>query len=153
MSVQYINPLLESTVAVLRTMAFVDITSGKPTVKDTNRTVGDVTGTIELKGPNVDGWLAVSFVQSTILDIVNNMLGENPDGIDDTVVDLVGEITNMITGNAKRLYSEQGMDIGLSRPTVIIGNDRELPGSEPGRSIVLPFFTSVGQMSVEFCFH
>lgn len=153
MNVKYINPLLESTISVLSTMAFMEVMPGKPQLKQTNLSIADVTGTIDLNGRDVTGWLAVGFYQPTILNIFKNMLGENAESIDDPVVDLVGEITNMITGSAKRIYSNKGIfDIDLARPSVVVGKDKELQGSIPGRSVMLPFSTNVGDLCLEFSF-
>ncbi len=152
MNVKYINPLLESTVTVLSTMAMVEVTPGKPSIKEGEKTLGDVTGTIDLSGEEVNGSLAISFSEPAILDITEKMLGESVSDIDDTVVDVVGEITNMITGSAKRIYSEQGMEFDLTLPSTLVGNDKPLKHSVKGEPIILPFNTPAGQFYLELCF-
>jgi len=64
----------------------------------------------------------------------------------------VGEITNMITGGAKRRYESLGLDIDLARPEIYVGRDQEMSFSQPGASIVLPFTTDNGSLVVEFFF-
>ncbi len=152
MNVKYINPLLESTLSVLSTMAMVDATPGKPAVKDGAKALGDVTGMIDLTGDGIQGSLAISFSTATILDITEKMLGESIANIDETVVDLVGELTNMITGSAKRIYSEQGMEFDLTRPSMTVGSDTEVKHSVEAPPILLPFATSAGEFYVELCF-
>ncbi len=153
MNVKYINPLLESTINVLSTMAFIEVSAGKPSVRCTAETSSDITGVISLNGDGVEGWLAVGFNRPTIFSIVQNMLGEEVNEIDDTVVDLVGEITNMITGSAKRMYSELGLEIGLDRPSVFVGEGKTLYCESNGESVVLPFESGAGPLQVEFYFH
>ena len=152
MNAKYINPLLESTLSVLSTMAMVEATPGEPSVKEGSTALGDITGMIDLSGDSAQGSLAISFSTSAILDITEKMLGESINSIDDTVVDLVGEITNMITGSAKRLYSEQGMDFDLTQPSTAIGSDIAVKHSVAGAPILLPFATDAGEFYVELCF-
>ncbi len=149
---KFINPLLESTVTVLSTMAMIDAKPGKPSKKDSNVALGDVTGMIDLTGPQAKGSLAISFSEAAILDITQKMLGEEIDNIDETVVDVVGEVTNMITGNAKRLYSEQGIELDLTLPNTLIGKNQIIQHSIDVSPIVLPFQTQAGQFYVELCF-
>lgn len=153
MNIQYINPLLESTVTVLSTMAMVDAVPGKPQLKTGDGPMGDITGLIDLQGRETRGSLAISFSRRAILDITARMLGEQLDTIDDTVIDVVGEITNMITGNAKRIFSENGLDFELTLPSTIVGRDQSIVHSVEGNPIVLPFSSPAGEIFVEVCFN
>lgn len=152
MDVTYINPILESTLTVLSTMAMVEAKPEKPHLKDNTRPLGDITGQIDLTGDHIRGSLAISFSESSILDISEKLLGEAIQNIDDTVADVVGELTNMITGNAKRIYSEQGLDFNLTLPKTTIGNGQQVLHSIKGKTVVLPFTTTSGRFYVEFVF-
>ena len=50
MDVKYINPFLEGTIEVLKTMAFVNPKPGKPYLKKNNLAKGDVSGIIGITG-------------------------------------------------------------------------------------------------------
>lgn len=151
-NIQYINPLLESTVTVLSTMAMIDAIPGKPALKSNDTPLGAVTGIIDLKSSEASGSLAISFSRPAILDITARMLGEQLDAIDDTVVDVVGEITNMITGNAKRIFSEHGLEFELTLPSTIVGQSQPIVHSAGGQPILLPFSSAAGDIFVEVCF-
>ncbi len=110
-----------------------------------------MTGRIDLNGEQTQGSLAISFSETAILDIMERMLGERSQSIDDTVVDVVGEITNMITGSAKRLFSEQGVEFNLTLPSTSIGQEHPLRHSVNGQPILLPFCTGAGKIYVEVC--
>ena len=64
-------------------------------------TVKRVSGIIGMTG-SARGSLALSFSANSILKIVSNMLGENYKEINGEVRDAVGEITNMISGVARK---------------------------------------------------
>jgi len=61
----------------------------------------------------------ITFTEPVILEITKRMLGEEVAGIDDTVTDMVWEITNMVTGGAKRILSEHGYRFDMAIPSVV----------------------------------
>ena len=100
MKVEYINPFLQATINVLSTMAMITPKAGKPMLKAGSVAKGDVSGIIGLTG-DAEGSLAVSFSTSCALKIVENMVGERYEELTDEVADAVGELTNMISGDAR----------------------------------------------------
>ncbi len=152
MKVKHISPLLESTVDVLSTMAFVEVTMGKIGVRRDAITHGDLTGFIDMVGDDVNGWIGISFCEPTILDITTRLIQEEVTSIDELVVDAVGEITNMVAGATKKRYADMGLELGLTRPWVVLGN-KEDEHCIPERSIIIPFETQAGHFEVEMFFN
>lgn len=152
MDAKYINPVLTSMVNVLSTMAQLEPTPGKPSIKRDARALGVVTSTIGLEGPQAQGSLAISFPRPVILAIVERMLEMETDGTDETARDLTGEISNMVMGGAKVLLEEQGYDFGLTIPSVQAGDDHVVKHTVEGPTILLPFGTSAGEFYVELRF-
>ena len=151
MNVDYINPFLEGTVNVLKTMAMVDPNPGKPFLKKNAASIGDISGIIGITGAT-EGSLAVTFSESCILHIVSNMLGEKFTSINADIVDAVGEITNMISGDARRILGEGGLSLEASIPTVIRGRGHIVEHVANSPTIVIPFDTIHGKFTVEVCF-
>lgn len=152
MKVEFINPFLESIVHVLETMANVKVTAGKPQRKEDDTANGDVTGVIGMASAQVKGSLAITFSSAAIFDIAKRMLGEDVKEIDNTVTDLVGEITNMVTGGAKRVLAEQGYDFDMAIPAVVAGKNHSISHKSKGLKIVIPFSILAGKFYVEVCF-
>ena len=152
MDAKFINPVLNSMVNVLATMAQIDSEPGKPVLKTDDEARGAVTGLIALQGAQVRGSMAISFPQAVIADIVQRMLGEEITEVDETARDLTGEITNMVLGGAKNLFEQQGYDFGLSLPNVLVGVKHVVEHPYPGPKILLPFQTGAGEFYVEICF-
>ena len=150
MDVRFINAFLEGTINVLKTMAFVEPKSGKPHLKKKNKAMGDVSAIIGLTG-SVRGSLALSFSEKCIIKIVNNMLGEKFTEINDDIRDAVGEITNMISGDARKRLEAEGFKITAAIPTVISGKDHEIRHVLSGPSIVIPFEINEGSFVVDVC--
>jgi len=152
MKAEFVNPFLNAILDVLSTMAHVEAKPGKIALKKNTKARGDVSGLIGLAGKEAKGSLAITFTESVILDITCKMLGESVDSIDETVTDMVGEITNMVTGGAKRTFSEMGYDFDLAIPGVISGKSHTINHQTNGKTIVLPFNTPKGEFFVEICF-
>lgn len=147
-----INPFLNSMANVLATMAMLSPTAGKVALKDEDIAFGDVTGIVGMSGSNFRGSMAVTFTEPVILEITHRMLGERLRKIDATVTDLVGELTNMVTGGAKNLLSEKGYDIGLATPVVVTGQGHRVTHMAHGPKIIIPFSLECGNFFVEVCF-
>ena len=133
-------------------MAKTEATHRPPGVKQTQVATGDVTGIIGMVGNKVKGSLSISFSEQAILHITNRMLGEELDEIDETIADMVGEITNMVTGGAKRMLAESGHDFEMATPTVIAGANHRIHHHCQGRVIQIPFDSKHGSFYVEVSF-
>ena len=152
MDVRYVNPVLESILNVLGTMANIQPTVGKPSIKSDKIAQGVVTGIIDLKGKQASGSVAISFSKPVALELAKNMLRMELEDVDDMVQDLVGEMANMVAGGAKAKLDDEGYDFELSLPSVIAGVGHSVDHGIDGPTIVLPFTTDKGGFSVEICF-
>src|SRR5512143_3778414 len=120
MDVRFVNSFLEGTINVLKTMAFIEPRPGKPYLKHDTMAVGDISGIIGLTGA-ARGSLALSFSGGCILRVVSNMLGEEITDLNADIQDAVGEITNMISGAARKNLEAKGFTITAAIPTVVFG--------------------------------
>ncbi|RBP79696.1 chemotaxis protein CheX [Shewanella putrefaciens] len=152
MNVNFINPFLQSLLNVISTMASMDLTPGKPQIKVDNLAKGDVSGLIGLVGPQTKGSLSITFEQKLVLQIMQNMLGENPGKINEEVTDLVGEITNMVTGGAKNLLGQKGYEFEMATPMVVSGKGHTISHKANGTKIIMPFTSLHGTAYIEICF-
>ncbi|MBF0517695.1 MAG: chemotaxis protein CheX [Nitrospirae bacterium] len=153
MNYEFINPFIEATVNVIKTMSKIDATAGEPVVKTDRKARGEVSGIISMAGEQAIGSLAVTFSESAILCISSEMLGEQITVLDETAADVVGEITNMVTGGAKRLLVEKGYKFELASPSVIIGKDHMIMHQTKAPIVLLSFSTNCGDFFVELCFN
>lgn len=149
MDVAIINPFVEATLEVTRTMANTKSTVGKPTLKQGNQADGEVTGFIKLSGTEHNGSLAITFNQDAILLVYERMLGEKITSLDDSALDLAGEITNMVCGGAKARLEQKGYDFSLTQPTILTGSEYTIdhPGNCP--VITLPLELEQGKIFIE----
>jgi len=150
MDADLINPFINATTNVLATMAYVQCKVGKPYLKKDDKAKGDVTGVIGLTGDS-NGTIAVTFDQGSILKIVSNMFGEEMTELNHEVADAVGELVNMISGQARRELEELGRLFHAAIPTVISGQGHCVTHYTDGPKIAIPFTTEGGSFIIEVC--
>ncbi len=151
MKAEFINPFLNATLSVLKTMAFTEATPGKPFLKKNGEAEGDVSGLIGITGPP-NGSMSLSFSRACILNIVANMLGEAAAEINDDIKDAVGELTNMISGAARNDLGQKGYQLRIATPMVISGDRHQIKHQTKSPTIAIPFDTSAGSFVVEVSF-
>jgi chemotaxis protein CheX len=108
-------------------------------------------GVIGLTG-KTRGTVSVSFTEDCILSIVSNMLGEEMMELNNDIKDAVGEITNMITGQARQKLEEIGMSLKAAIPTVITGKNHTITHITVAPVMAIPFSTDNGKFTIEVCF-
>ncbi|MBU2864769.1 chemotaxis protein CheX [Reinekea forsetii] len=151
MDVKLINPFVEALLEVTESMAQLTGEIGKPSIKVGDDAQGVVSGYILLNSSSNNGSLSITFTEDVLLDIYQKMLGEPLEQLDDSAYDLVGEITNMVCGGAKRRLSEQGLDFDLATPSIIKGEGHKVEHLDNKPVVVLPFTFEKGEIFIEVC--
>ena len=145
MNVKYINPFLSSIQNIFATMINVPFQLGKPNLKQDSVPLYEISGIIGLSG-GVTGCVVVSLSKHIALQMVSALTGEETTEIDDDSADAIGEITNIIAGNAKKDFP--GENTSISIPSVVIGKHRvNYPKGVP--IISIPCETNAGRLIID----
>ncbi|WP_025321709.1 chemotaxis protein CheX [Deferrisoma camini] len=150
MKAEIVNPFLHATVDVLRTMAGVEARRGAPRLKGAGEPSFDISGLVGLSG-QVQGYVALSFREPAAFYVVGRFLGEPVQETNAQVRDAVGELANIVAGGAKRVLAEQGYDLKISIPTVVVGRNHTVSRPRGIPCIEIPFDTDGGPFRVELC--
>lgn len=146
MDVRYINPFIEAVQNVFTTMLSTDTSISKPFLKgsdDSNKT--SVSVVIGLSGGMI-GMIAMCLPDQTALKLASKFVGQQMDMDHPDLADALGELLNMIAGQAKSKFDE--LDTQLSLPRVITGKDlKVLNSKEP--TLVLPCDSTLGRFRLE----
>lgn len=143
MNVKYINPFLKATQAVFKEFVGIEVKPGSPSIFDPKHdTINfDISGIIGLAGEAV-GVIVISFPKIPILKMISHMSGEDIKIFDDIVVDGVGEIVNIVAGNAKKDLEEYKIVISL--PSIVKGDNHQLSWMSGVPVISIPFSSEKG---------
>ncbi len=150
MDVKLINPFIEATLYVIETIAFTSANAGKPFVKKDKVARGDVSGVIGLTGEAM-GMISVSFSEKSILAIVSKMFGKEMKELNEEIRDAAGEISNMISGQARQRLEGLGISLQAAIPTVIMGKNHTITHMTKQPIIAIPFDTDNGEFTIEVC--
>ncbi len=150
MDVNVINPFLDAVVEVLLTMAQITPEPEKPYIKRSRIAQGDITGIIGITGKD-KGTIAISFSEACATTVVANMIGEKITDVD-VLRDGVGELTNMVSGQARQGLAALGLKYHASIPTVHMGKNHIVQHASEGPILAIPFSTPNGPLTVEVCF-
>lgn len=145
------KPFVDAAKHVLTMMAQLEPKPGKPYVKKVKEADGDVSAVVGLTGDR-NGSISISFSKKCAIAIVKNMLGDDIIDIIQDAKDAVGEITNMISGQARAGLSQLGLNLSASTPTVIFGDNHTITHITSGTVVAIPFTTAQGNFTLEFCF-
>lgn len=149
--VEIAKPFIKATIDILETMAGLKATPGAPYVKKNYIAKGDVSAIVGVSGDRT-GTIAVSFTKPCAIALLRGMLGDDIQDLLYDLQDAVGEIANMISGQARAGLVELGLTLQGSTPTVIVGDNHMLRHISASPVMAIPFSTAAGAFTVEFCF-
>jgi chemotaxis protein CheX len=147
--VRIINPFLAAAVKVLATMAMIEPTPGKPFINEEDCARGTVSAVIGITGAEATGSMAITFTEPCIRWVVQGLLGVDGDEINKYIEDAVGEVTNMICGDARARLRQEGFHLNAGIPAIVRGEKHTIEHSVDGPRLAVPFDTPEGQFIVE----
>ena len=145
MDPNYIKPFVVAVKRVFETMIAVPFSLGKPALKKGNEVPHEISSIIGLSG-NVTGSVVISLSHEVAFQLVSSLIGEEVNELDEVCTDAIGEIANMIAGNAKTDFPSQ--DNAISVPSVVVGKHKvSYPSGIP--IITIPCKTDKGEIIIE----
>jgi len=122
---QYIQPFIDVTKSTFKDFVGADVNVGRPyfSQKDAPNE-WDISGIIGLSG-EARGAVVISMKCALAARLTDMLTGTTHSSIDDEVVDAIGEIVNIIAGNAKKGL-EEAFRLIISLPTIVRGPGHEL---------------------------
>lgn len=145
MQAKYINPFIKATVALFEDFVGVPVTPEKPHVRSDPSDLEEVSGIIGLAGETV-GAVVLSFSRESAIKMVSAMEKRPYQALTNDVIDGVGELVNIIAGNAKKDLTEFRIEISL--PGIVTGNNYQIHWPENIPVIAVPFESEHGRFSV-----
>lgn len=140
--VEHVNPFILSTMETFTKMVGVEAKAGKLMLKnDKIKLSYDISGIIGLSG-GAKGMVSMSFPKASALKVTNKFMGSDYNEINKDVIDGIGELANIVAGNAKKGLTE--FNISISLPNVIMGENHQIMDPKDVISFIIPFHTTLG---------
>ena len=146
---QYIEPFVQVCESVFQSFLNYTISVGRPYLCESTTTHNwDISGIIGLTG-EARGAVVLSMKETLALQITENLSGIKKTQVDDEVVDAIGELVNIIAGNAKKGL-EESFRLIISLPTIVHGDQHTISWPvEKTRIICIP--CTIPSEKAEFC--
>jgi chemotaxis protein CheX len=148
-----LEPFIEGTTITLQEMAGVKVFVNSVYQKSNYKLFGDISAIIGLVAPG-EGSMVLSFPEATANAIVRRVLAgiaDHPDA--DMIRDCVGEVINVVAGQAKGILSNTKYHFSFSTPTVISGANHEIRHKPNMACMVIAFGSDVGAFALQLCLH
>ncbi len=108
-------------------------------------TTNDITAIIGVSG-KLQGNVLYGFDDSVSVEVVRRMIGENMDARDPMALSALGEIANVITGNAATELAANGFPCDISPPVIIEPRGSTLTSTVP-KQILVSFKSELGMLT------
>ncbi len=143
MQAEHINPFLTAVSNTFSTMLQCEARRGDLSLASGGEQKFPISGVIGLSGKAV-GTVVINLSEEVALKGASAMLMTELTELDDDVLDAVGEIANMIAGQAKAELEEY--DLSVSLPNVITGEGHEVRFPSDAKAIAVAFDTDFGPL-------
>lgn len=149
MKVEHINPFIKAVGNTFSTMLAAEAYRGDLTLGNSKARQYPISGLIGLSG-KASGMVVINLSVEVALKAASAMLMEEKNEIDEDVIDAVGELANVIAGQAKTELEHYELSVSL--PNVVTGDNHEIRFPSSAAPLVVPFKTDFGPLRLEVGF-
>jgi chemotaxis protein CheX len=135
---RYITPFIVGAKHVFKTMLNIDLTDEPPFSKKSTRSTADVTGVMGFTGDK-RGTMTFSLTQEGALMVYSRLMGEEMASVSPEIVDAMGELTNIISGQARKELEKENLHLMAHVPLVFVGKNVEVSLVTRGTIMTIPF--------------
>jgi chemotaxis protein CheX len=127
-------------------MLQTEVSFDKPTVKTAATPCMDVSCVIGFSG-DATGCVVLCFANDVACNVAGKFAGARVDLSHPDFADALGELANMVAGNAKKDISDANITISL--PNVVIGSNHSISPSKSTPHVLIPCKSLLGDFTVE----
>lgn len=146
MQAEHINPFIRSLVSTFDKMLHCQVTRGQLSLATSGAKHFPISGVIGLSGKAV-GAVVINLSETLALRAASELLMTPMQKVNDEVLDVVGELANVVAGHAKVELEQFEMSVSL--PNVITGEGHEIRFPTASHAIAVPFETDFGPLRLE----
>ncbi len=146
MKAEFVNPIYQAARDVLKTMMDLDVERGDLKKHDELISGNEANVAIGVTG-DLSGSILFSFDKEMAFTMVESMSGMEVDELDKFVTSALGEIANIISGNAATFLQENDYDCDIVPPRVVIGENKSL-SMATDKSLVIPLESEMGEFEI-----
>jgi len=144
-----LEPFIAATRAALAEMAGTEVIVRAAVQTGLSQALGDVSAVVRLTSAT-NSYLVLGFPKRTAATLAERVLDHVLKAIDDDLIcDCMGEIANVVAGQAKTLLAGTPYQFSFSLPRVVIGTASELVPSPGQDYLAVVFDTDLGEIAMQ----
>lgn len=148
MKVEFINPFIKATTEVLKQIANLHFDTGKPYIKASPYTAKNLIIVVGITG-EIRGQAVISLDTELAKKIASAMMMGMPvNELDELSKSALSELANMIMGNSATLLFNTGINIDITPPTLMMGENLSI-SSGSMRTVCVPLSHEMGEISLD----
>ncbi|NLX78160.1 MAG: chemotaxis protein CheX [Clostridiaceae bacterium] len=121
MKVDYINPVLIASSRIIKILLQEDVILGRLSLSDGHNLTDSMAIIMWMSG-DFEGRFVFAIKRDVALYIASTMMGEEITELDDMAKSAVAEMATMILGRTGIIFSERGIEVKISYPTLVEGD-------------------------------
>ena len=147
MDVKMISPFLSALFEVLPALGLTDLKRGNIVMKDKLMATMEVTTLVGLSD-DLRGNVIYCMSEDTAKNTASiMMMGMPVEEFDEMAQSAISEMANMVTANASTAFSSQGINVSISPPTLITGENVTVMVSQV-RTLAIEVLTGAGIIEI-----
>lgn len=147
MKVDYINPVLIASSKIIKVLIQEDITLGRLSLQDNHDLVNSLAIIMWMNG-DFEGRFLFAIRRNTAMYIAGMMMGEELNELNVMAKSALAELATMILGRTGIIFSERGIDVKITPPTLVEGDSVYISSlNQKKRTIInIPLIMSQGNV-------
>lgn len=139
MNVEYINPFIEASQAVLKQIAGIEARLGNVFLKNSPYQSDAVVIIVGLTG-KIRGQAIFTMNKATAMSIASSMMCGMPvTELDEISKSAISEMTNMILGNTATILYNKGVGIEITPPSFLMGDNMQISSTKM-KTVCVPLY-------------
>ncbi len=147
MKVDYINPVLIASSKIIKVLIQEDITLGRLSLLDNHDLVNSIAIIMWMNG-DFESRFLFAIKRNTAISIASMIMGEDITELNAMAKSALSELATMILGRTGIIFSERGIDVKITTPTLVEGDSVYISSlNQKKRSIInIPLIMSHGNV-------
>lgn len=143
MEIGQVEPFIDATVGMFKSMLGMDCEYLTPYILNRDpKEDWDISGIIGIAGDS-KGVVVISFSEALALEATSRLTGRRVEAGDPDVIDTVGELVNIVAGNAKKGLEQYRLSISL--PSIVRAVDHQVAWRSNIPIVGIPFRAPYGK--------
>lgn len=141
--VEYINPFIEASMSIFKTVANIELGMGKLFLKQDPYSTDSMLIMIGVTG-ELRGQVTIAMENDVACSVASQMMGMEVVELDEIAQSALMELSNMVLGTASTILAQRGLNVDITPPSLLIGSNMKVYNNQK-QTICVPLIYKDGK--------